>query len=74
MLSNVTRSGIIRAIGLEIVEGICSEFEKLEPAANNPAMTRQDKAEYLELKTHVADRPGHDRHPHQTHPPERASA
>ena len=46
---------------LEIVEGICEVLERLVPAAGNAAVVAQDKAEYGELKTHVADRPGHDR-------------
>jgi dTDP-glucose 4,6-dehydratase len=46
---------------LEIVDGICAELEKLRPAPQNPSMTQQDKDQYLDLKTHVTDRPGHDR-------------
>jgi dTDP-glucose 4,6-dehydratase len=46
---------------LQIVDRLCEEIEKVFPAAENPAMQRQGKASYLELKTFVPDRPGHDR-------------
>jgi len=38
---------------IEIVEFICNTLDKLKP--------RKDGKSYLELKTHVTDRPGHDR-------------
>jgi dTDP-glucose 4,6-dehydratase len=46
---------------LQIVERLCAEVEKLLPAAENPALQAQGKTSYLELKTYVADRPGHDK-------------
>ena len=46
---------------LQIVDRLCAELEKVAPAAENPAMTRQGKSRYLDLKTFVPDRPGHDR-------------
>jgi dTDP-glucose 4,6-dehydratase len=44
---------------LEIVDRICDALEELHPPASNPAL--KIGASYRELKTHVADRPGHDR-------------
>ncbi len=46
---------------LQIVDRLCAEVEKLLPAADNPALQAQGKPSYLDLKTYVADRPGHDR-------------
>jgi dTDP-glucose 4,6-dehydratase len=46
---------------LQIVDRLCEEVEKVFPAAENPAMQRQGKTSYSELKTFVPDRPGHDR-------------
>jgi dTDP-glucose 4,6-dehydratase len=44
---------------LEIVDRICDAIEQLRPAAANPALTPGRC--YRDLKTSVADRPGHDR-------------
>jgi dTDP-glucose 4,6-dehydratase len=46
---------------LQIVDRLCAEVEKLLPAAENVALRAQGKSSYQELKTFVADRPGHDR-------------
>jgi dTDP-glucose 4,6-dehydratase len=46
---------------LQIVDRLCAEIEKVLPAADNPALIRQGKKSYFELKTFVPDRPGHDR-------------
>lgn len=46
---------------LEVVDGICVALERLRPAADNPALARQGMRSYLELKSFVEDRPGHDR-------------
>lgn len=46
---------------LQIVDRLCAEVEKLLPATANPALQAQGKTSYLELKTFVADRPGHDK-------------
>ncbi|MBI1761367.1 MAG: dTDP-glucose 4,6-dehydratase [Acidobacteria bacterium] len=46
---------------LQIVERLCAEVEKVLPAAENAALQAQGKTSYLELKTFVADRPGHDK-------------
>jgi dTDP-glucose 4,6-dehydratase len=43
---------------LEIVDRICDAAEMLRPAASNPALKGRS---YRDLKTFVADRPGHDR-------------
>ncbi|HZF14195.1 MAG TPA: dTDP-glucose 4,6-dehydratase [Thermoanaerobaculia bacterium] len=43
---------------LEIVDTICDALEALRPAAQNPALAGRG---YRDLKTHVPDRPGHDR-------------
>jgi dTDP-glucose 4,6-dehydratase len=44
---------------LEIVDRICDAVERLRPAASNPVLTSGRC--YRDLKTFVADRPGHDR-------------
>jgi dTDP-glucose 4,6-dehydratase len=46
---------------LQIVDRLCEEVEKISPAAANEALRAQGKSSYQELKTFVADRPGHDR-------------
>ena len=46
---------------LEVVDRICAVLERLVPAAGNPALSALGKSAYSELKTYVADRPGHDR-------------
>jgi dTDP-glucose 4,6-dehydratase len=43
---------------IEIVDRICDAAEALRPAAKNPALQGRG---YRDLKTFVADRPGHDR-------------
>jgi dTDP-glucose 4,6-dehydratase len=44
---------------VEIVDRICDALQELRPPVSNPALT--PRSSYRELKTHVADRPGHDR-------------
>jgi dTDP-glucose 4,6-dehydratase len=46
---------------LQIVERLCAEVEKVLPAVENATLQAQGKTNYLELKTFVADRPGHDK-------------
>jgi dTDP-glucose 4,6-dehydratase len=46
---------------LEIVDALCAELERQRPASDNPALARAGVGSYAELKTFVADRPGHDR-------------
>jgi dTDP-glucose 4,6-dehydratase len=46
---------------LQIIDRLCEEVERALPAAENPAMKRQGKTSYQQLKTFVPDRPGHDR-------------
>jgi dTDP-glucose 4,6-dehydratase len=46
---------------LQVVDAICAALDELLPAASNPALAAQGKQRYSELKTFVADRPGHDR-------------
>lgn len=46
---------------LQIVDRICAEVEAIFPAAENPALKALGKASYQDLKTFVADRPGHDK-------------
>jgi dTDP-glucose 4,6-dehydratase len=53
--------GASERTNLEVVERICSTLEGLLPAAGNPAMKAKGLSSYSELKTHVPDRPGHDR-------------
>jgi len=44
-----------------IVDTICDVLEQLRPAKDNPALQAAGAAAYADLKTFVADRPGHDR-------------
>jgi dTDP-glucose 4,6-dehydratase len=46
---------------VEIVDRICAALEELLPVAQNPALAAKGIQRYQELKTFVADRPGHDR-------------
>ncbi len=46
---------------LQIVDRICAEVEAILPAAENPALKALGKTSYQDLKTFVADRPGHDK-------------
>jgi dTDP-glucose 4,6-dehydratase len=46
---------------LQIVDTLCDILERELPAAANPALAARGVAAYRELKTFVADRPGHDR-------------
>ncbi len=46
---------------LQIVDAICDILESERPAAENPALAEKGIASYRDLKTFVADRPGHDR-------------
>jgi dTDP-glucose 4,6-dehydratase len=46
---------------LEVVDRICATLDTLMPAAQNPAMKSKGLESYLDLKTFVPDRPGHDR-------------
>jgi dTDP-glucose 4,6-dehydratase len=45
----------------EIVDALCAEIERAQPAAKNPALARAGVAGYADLKRFVTDRPGHDR-------------
>ncbi len=46
---------------LQVVDALCAALEAERPAAENPALRREGLHAYAELKTFVADRPGHDR-------------
>ena len=46
---------------VEVVDCICGVLEELLPAAQNAALVQHGIAGYADLKTFVADRPGHDR-------------
>jgi dTDP-glucose 4,6-dehydratase len=46
---------------LEVVDTICDLLDAELPAAANPALRARGLASYRDLKTFVADRPGHDR-------------
>jgi dTDP-glucose 4,6-dehydratase len=46
---------------LEIVNRLCELLEKEQPARENAALAKRGIARYADLKTFVADRPGHDR-------------
>jgi dTDP-glucose 4,6-dehydratase len=46
---------------LEIVDRLCGLLEAERPARENPLLSARGVARYEDLKTFVADRPGHDR-------------
>jgi dTDP-glucose 4,6-dehydratase len=46
---------------LQVLERLCALLEEFCPAASNPALVQQGISGYLQLKTFVQDRPGHDR-------------
>ena len=46
---------------IEIVDLLCALLDDVRPAAENPALQAAGMRSYLELKTFVPDRPGHDR-------------
>ena len=46
---------------LEIVDALCAELERAQPAASNAALRSAGVASYAALKRFVSDRPGHDR-------------
>jgi dTDP-glucose 4,6-dehydratase len=46
---------------LEVVDTICRILERVQPAAANPAMQKNNVARYEDLETFVDDRLGHDR-------------
>jgi dTDP-glucose 4,6-dehydratase len=46
---------------LQVVDRLCEILEEELPPADNPALADRGKGHYRELKTFVADRPGHDR-------------
>jgi dTDP-glucose 4,6-dehydratase len=46
---------------LQIVDAICDALEAEVPAAGNTALAARGARSYRDLKTHVPDRPGHDR-------------
>jgi dTDP-glucose 4,6-dehydratase len=46
---------------LQVVDALCALLDELRPAAANRALRAAGVESYAELKTFVADRPGHDR-------------
>ncbi|MGH7357217.1 MAG: dTDP-glucose 4,6-dehydratase [Candidatus Rokuibacteriota bacterium] len=46
---------------LQVVDAICAALESIRPATGNPAVAARGVARYADLRTFVADRPGHDR-------------
>lgn len=46
---------------LSIVDTLCTILEEAAPAADNPALRLKNVTSYSQLKTFVADRPGHDK-------------
>ena len=44
-----------------MLDTICEILERLRPAAENPKLRTAGHAGYADLKSFVADRPGHDR-------------
>jgi dTDP-glucose 4,6-dehydratase len=46
---------------LQVIDALCEALESRRPAADNPALAARGATSYGDLKTFVADRPGHDR-------------
>ena len=46
---------------LALVDALCEALEGALPAAENPALEKAGASSYLDLKSFVEDRPGHDR-------------
>jgi dTDP-glucose 4,6-dehydratase len=46
---------------LQLVDALCDALESARPAAGNPALAARGISAYRDLKSFVADRPGHDR-------------
>jgi len=46
---------------MQMVDALCDALERVAPAAANPRLQAAGVARYHDLKTFVADRPGHDR-------------
>ena len=46
---------------LQVVDALCTAVEAVLPATRNPVLAARGLVSYAELKTFVADRPGHDR-------------
>ena len=46
---------------LQIVDTLCAVLDELSPPASNQALASKGRKSYNDLKTFVADRPGHDR-------------
>lgn len=46
---------------LQVIEALCQCLEQIVPADSNEALRRNNISRYEELRTHVPDRPGHDR-------------
>jgi len=53
--------GSCEKTNLELVDALLGELERALPAARNEALKGRGLASYLDLKTFVQDRPGHDR-------------
>lgn len=45
---------------VEVVDAVCEVLESLSPAFENPAMIKHGLGTYMDLKSYVKDRPGHD--------------
>ncbi len=49
---------------IQVVDALCAALERVQPAEENPKISangKREKKAYLDLKTFVPDRPGHDR-------------
>ena len=42
------------------MDAVCEVLESLSPALENPAMIKSGIGSYMDLKSYVKDRPGHD--------------
>jgi dTDP-glucose 4,6-dehydratase len=46
---------------LQVVDALCAAIERVHPAEENQSISSKGKRAYVDLKTFVPDRPGHDR-------------
>ena len=53
--------GMAERTNLQMVDALCDALERVAPAADNAALRAKGAARYQDLRTFVADRPGHDR-------------
>src|SRR5512140_3058437 len=53
--------GAAERTNLQVVDALCAALERIHPAEKNQKISSKGKRAYVDLKTFVPDRPGHDR-------------